>query len=225
MMMMMMMSLALLYATESISQYGCYLLCAHMLESLDQRPLWQASKSLCVKLKTAHRPSTNKKKGWVTPSLKTSEVPRPCYMPFFDTPFWPSATSCNKKNPENDAVLARAYFKYVRAQVACLLTYDRSKTLEFTIDLALWSQQDSKCLPGMSGRLYLYWFGLPVKPHPQTATWHCFSPSFLNPESLISKDTDTKGSALGNFWLAWTRQTPGERHGSQQVTRLGFCRW
>lgn len=41
------------------------------------------------------------------------------------------------KNLENDAVLARAYFKYLRAQDACLLTCDRSKTLEFTMDLAL----------------------------------------------------------------------------------------
>ena len=48
-----------------------------------------------------------------------------------------SATSCNKKNPENDAVLAQTYFKYVRVQDACLLTCDRSKTLELTIDLAL----------------------------------------------------------------------------------------
>ena len=45
------------------------------------------------------------------------------------------------KNPENDAVLARTYFNYVRAQNACLLSWDRSQTLEFPTGLALWSQE------------------------------------------------------------------------------------
>ena len=56
--------------------------------------------------------------------------------------FSSSRTSSNKKNAENDAVLERTYFKYVRAQKTSLLTCDKAKTLEFTIDLALRSQQD-----------------------------------------------------------------------------------
>ena len=56
--------------------------------------------------------------------------------------FSSSRTSSNKENPANDAVLARTYFKYVRVRRTSLLRCDNEKTLEFTMDLALPSQQD-----------------------------------------------------------------------------------
>ena len=45
----------------------------------------------------------------------------------------PSRTSSNKKNPEHDAVLARTYFKYVRAQKKSLLTCDVTKPKQWNL--------------------------------------------------------------------------------------------
>ena len=42
-----------------------------------------ASKNLVGKLKTPHRPSMNKKKGWLTASVQSSEVPEPWQIPLF----------------------------------------------------------------------------------------------------------------------------------------------
>ena len=56
--------------------------------------------------------------------------------------FSSSRTSSNKENTENDAVLARTHFKYVRVRKTSLLRCDKEKTLEFTMDLAFRSQQD-----------------------------------------------------------------------------------
>ena len=53
-----------------------------------------------------------------------------------------SRTSWNKKNHENDSVLARTYFKYVRAQRTSLFTCDKAKTMVFTMVLALPQEQD-----------------------------------------------------------------------------------
>ena len=56
--------------------------------------------------------------------------------------FSSSRTSSNTKNHENDAVPARTYLKYVRAQWTSLLTCDKAETMVFTMVLALPQEQD-----------------------------------------------------------------------------------
>ena len=80
--------------------------------------------------------------------------------------FSSSRTSSNKENPENDAVLARTYLKYVRVRMTSLLRCDKEKTLEFSMDLALRSQQDCDVVGDpqvltVMGNIYIYIHGTP----------------------------------------------------------------
>ena len=136
-----------------------------------------ASKNLCGNLKTPQRPSLNKKKGWLTASVQSSEVSEPWEIPLFlNTPwFWltkrmvsslsnnvqefllnkwwfsSSGTSSDKKNHENDAVLARR---------TSLLTCDKAETMVFTMVLALPQEQDRDVVGKPSQVVTVIWLDL-----------------------------------------------------------------